>query len=75
VNKAGLWVLAATLAGVVLTASLGRWQLDRAAQKLALQAATDARAAMPSLAAAELARGNCVGAGSPSTPSSSTTAR
>lgn len=55
-RKAGVWVLVAALTGVAVTASLGLWQLDRAAQKLALQAATDARAAMPSLAAAELAR-------------------
>jgi surfeit locus 1 family protein len=49
-------VLAAALAGVALTLSLGLWQLDRAAQKLAIQAATDARAQLPPLTAAELAR-------------------
>ena len=51
-----MWVLVATLVGVAVTMSLGLWQLDRAAQKLAIQAAIDARAAMPSLTAAELAR-------------------
>ena len=38
-----------TIAAVVLTASLGRWQLSRAAQKIALQAAVDAQSAQPSL--------------------------
>lgn len=37
-------VLAATVAGMAVTASMGRWQLDRADQKLALQAALDAQA-------------------------------
>ncbi|HEX6361778.1 MAG TPA: SURF1 family protein [Albitalea sp.] len=48
-------VLLATLAGVAVTASLGAWQLDRAAQKRALQQAIDTRAALPALAAADLA--------------------
>jgi len=48
-------VLIAALAGVVLTLRLGAWQLDRAAQKLALQAALDERAGQPALAAADLA--------------------
>jgi surfeit locus 1 family protein len=44
------WVVtAAALLGVVVTASLGRWQLSRAAQKEALQAAIDARALEPLL--------------------------
>ena len=38
-------VLLAALAGAVLTARLGVWQLDRAQQKLQLQAAIDAEAA------------------------------
>lgn len=49
-------VLAATLVAVALTARLGLWQLDRAAQKLALQRAIEARAAEPPLPAAALAR-------------------
>lgn len=49
-------VLLAALAGVALTARLGVWQLDRAAQKLALQAAIDTRGAQPPLPAGALAR-------------------
>ncbi len=48
-------VLVAALAGTAVTARLGVWQLDRAAQKNALQAALDARRALPPLPAAELA--------------------
>ncbi len=40
-------VALASLAGVLLTARLGAWQLDRAAQKTALQAAIDQRALLP----------------------------
>ena len=40
-------VLLAALAGVALAARLGVWQLDRAAQKLALQASLEARAGAP----------------------------
>lgn len=47
-------VLAAVLLGAALTARLGLWQLDRAQQKLALQAAVDAEAARPPLANADL---------------------
>jgi len=54
-RQAGV-VLLATVLGVALTARLGWWQLDRAAQKNALQAALDSRRAMPPLPAAELAR-------------------
>ncbi len=44
------WVLiAATLFGVALTTRLGLWQLDRAAQKTALQQRLDGRAALPPL--------------------------
>lgn len=43
------WGTIAALLGVVVTASLGRWQLSRAAQKEALQAAIDARAREPML--------------------------
>jgi len=47
-------LLAAALLGAALTARLGVWQLDRAQQKLALQAAVDAEAARPPLANADL---------------------
>ena len=40
--------------GVVLTLLLGNWQLNRAAEKLALQAAIDARQQMPAVGNAEL---------------------
>jgi surfeit locus 1 family protein len=43
------WVTAAAVLGVAVTASLGRWQLSRAAQKEALQAAIDIRALEPLL--------------------------
>lgn len=42
-------VLIATIAGVALTARLGVWQLSRAQEKLALQAAIQARGALPPL--------------------------
>lgn len=48
-------VLAATLVGVGVTASLGRWQLDRAAQKEALQSALRAQATLPPLALNDVA--------------------
>jgi surfeit locus 1 family protein len=51
-----LIVLLAALAAAALTARLGFWQLDRAAQKLALQAAQDERRTLPPLAQTELAR-------------------
>jgi len=49
-------VLVAALAAAALTARLGVWQLDRAAQKNALQEALDTRFALPPLPPAELAR-------------------
>lgn len=49
-------ILVATLLGVALTANLGAWQLRRAAQKVALQAALESRAQLPALAASDLAR-------------------
>ena len=52
-----------------LTARLGVWQLDRAAQKTALQAALDARGALP-----PLPRGR-TGARPPRRPRRSSTAR
>ncbi len=48
-------VLLAALLGAALTARLGFWQLDRAAQKLALQSAIDAEGQRPALGNAELA--------------------
>jgi len=50
-----LVVLLAALATAALTARLGVWQLDRAAQKTALQSALDSRRQLPPLPAAELA--------------------
>ena len=52
-----VWITLATVVAVAVTASLGRWQLSRAAQKEALQAAIDARAAMPALDSAALRSG------------------
>lgn len=49
-----LILLGAALLGTALTARLGWWQLDRAAQKQALQQAQVARAALPPLGAAGL---------------------
>jgi surfeit locus 1 family protein len=50
------WLVAlAALAAVALTGRLGLWQLDRAAQKTALQAAIDGRAQLPALTAEQLA--------------------
>jgi len=48
-------VLLATLVGVAATARLGAWQLDRAAQKEALQQALDERGALRELPATDLA--------------------
>ncbi len=49
------WLLAAAVLTALLTARLGWWQLDRAAQKVALQHALDERRALPPLTQAELA--------------------
>lgn len=48
-------VLVATLAGVLLTSRLGLWQLDRAAQKEALEASLASRGAQPPLVQRDLA--------------------
>ena len=53
-TRRGWLLLAATLLGAALTARLGIWQLDRAAQKLSLQAAIDAEAQRPVIANADL---------------------
>ncbi len=58
----GLVVLLATLVGVGATANLGAWQLRRAEQKLALQAALDQRGKLPELAASVLARNDAAAA-------------
>lgn len=49
-------VLAAAIAAALLTARLGLWQLDRAAQKTALQQALQQQRALPPLPQAQLAR-------------------
>lgn len=49
-------ILIGTVLGVGLAARLGWWQLDRAAQKIALQQSLEQRAALPELPAAALAR-------------------
>lgn len=48
-------VLIAAVGLAALTARLGLWQLDRAAQKQAIQASIDARRDLPALQASELA--------------------
>jgi surfeit locus 1 family protein len=50
-----LWIVLA-LAGIGIACALGWWQLDRARQKVALQAARDARLAEPPLAMSQLPR-------------------
>jgi len=52
----GVVVLVAALAGVAFAARLGVWQLDRARQKVELQASLEARSREPALDAASLAR-------------------
>lgn len=49
-------VLLAAIAGVVVTARLGAWQLSRAAEKEAMLSALATRSALPALAASELAK-------------------
>ena len=55
VNRRGAVVLLAAVLSAALTARLGWWQLDRAAQKNQLQASMDSRRALPPLAQADLA--------------------
>lgn len=52
----GLVLLAATLIGMAVTARLGVWQLDRAAEKMALQDALEVQGQLPPLEASALAR-------------------
>jgi surfeit locus 1 family protein len=54
--RARIWVLVATVLGVAATTRLTVWQLDRAAQKIAMQTALDARSGLAPLAADQLAR-------------------
>ncbi|MBS1179134.1 MAG: transrane cytochrome oxidase [Proteobacteria bacterium] len=49
-------VLLTAVAGALVTARLGLWQLDRAAQKTAWHESLVARGALPALAASQLAR-------------------
>ncbi len=49
------WVTLAALLGMAVTAALGRWQLGRAAEKEALQAAIEARERLPVLDAVSAA--------------------
>ncbi len=51
-------VLVAALAAMLATARLGLWQLDRAAQKTALQQALERQRALPPLGAADLTAGD-----------------
>ena len=55
-QRRGLAILLATIAGVALATRLGFWQLDRAQQKIALQASLETRAREPALDVATLAR-------------------
>lgn len=55
-RRPAAWVLVAALITAAVTARLGVWQLDRAAQKKALQSAIEQRRGLPMLDAAELAR-------------------
>ena len=54
-SRRGWIVLVAALLAGALTARLGWWQLDRAAQKVSLQTALDAQAQRPALSNADLA--------------------
>ncbi len=56
-SRARSWaVLFAAIIGVAITARAGFWQLDRAAQKVALQSSLEARGVMLALPQAQLAR-------------------
>ena len=54
-RRRAVTVLIAALLGAVLTARLGFWQLDRAAQKVAAAAAVEAQGGLPALSNAEVA--------------------
>ena len=55
-SRRGLLVLVAAVVTAALTARLGFWQLDRAAQKIRAQQTQDSRRALPPLALQELPR-------------------
>lgn len=55
-RRAGVAVLLAALVTAALTARLGVWQMDRAAQKSELQQTLDQRRSLPPLATQDLAR-------------------
>lgn len=56
-RRARSWmVLLAAIVGVAITVRAGFWQLDRAAQKVALQSSLDSRGVMPVLPQGQLAR-------------------
>ena len=60
-NRRGVVVLLAALIGAGATFRLGVWQLDRAAQKIALQSTLEQRLLLPPLPASDLA-GDAAGA-------------
>ena len=63
------WLIAlAAVAGMLATASLGRWQLSRAAEKEALQATLDTRASMPAIGGKELFSAAATGSASEAEP-------
>jgi surfeit locus 1 family protein len=53
-KKGFWWVTAGAAVAVLLTALLGNWQLGRAAEKIALQAAIDQKQKLPPLANADI---------------------
>ena len=63
-NRRAWIVLLAALATAAVTARLGFWQLDRADQKLTLQAAREAQSRLPALTAAGLSADPALAAGS-----------
>ena len=54
-NRRPVWIILAAVLGMAVTARMGWWQLDRAAQKEALQAAMQLQATAPAVSAADLA--------------------
>lgn len=54
-HRRPVWVLLAAVVAMAVTARMGWWQLDRAAQKEALQATMQQQGAAPALSAADLA--------------------
>ena len=54
-RRSRVWVLLATLIAVAIAVRLSVWQLDRAAQKVAMQTALDARSGLAPITADDLA--------------------